>query len=128
MTNEKMESLYQKKQAEKLKEKEKERNSKSQQQFARVYRDHLQNKNAENASRVSRNSSQKNLHPRALKRANLPREKPYETESQNSGSIRLSYLRRLKEKNKTSRFNEDLQSEYSRVTSNKLTANRLSMN
>ena len=57
MTNEKMESLYQKKQAEKLKEKEKERNSKSQQQFARVYRDHLQNKNAEIASRVSRNSS-----------------------------------------------------------------------
>ena len=108
MTNEKMESLYQKKQQEQVREKEKQRNSKSQQQFARVYRDHLQKKNSEIHSKISRNSSEKNLQPRALKRANLPQEKPYETESQNSGSIRLSYLRRLKEKNKTSRFNEDL--------------------
>jgi hypothetical protein len=36
-----MESLFQKKEQEKFREKEKARNSKSQQQFARVYRDHL---------------------------------------------------------------------------------------
>ena len=36
-------------------------------------------------------------------------------ESVKSGSIRLQYLSKLKKENKSSRFNEDLKSEYSHV-------------
>ena len=40
-------------------------------------------------------------------------------ESSAKSSIRLQYLRRMKDRNKTSRFNEDLASEYSRALSGK---------
>lgn len=39
-------------------------------------------------------------------------EKSKQRQSIEDGSIRLQYLRKLKEKNKTNRFNEDLDSEY----------------
>ena len=39
-------------------------------------------------------------------------EKSKKRESIEDGSIRLQYLRKLKEKNKTNRFNENFESEY----------------